>query len=148
VSERLFDSEADQVAEAVAADAPLAVRMRPRSLDELVGSVATITPDEVQAVVDDVARIQPAWAELTLKDRAAYLRRAAVNASLDLLRSRTRAAAVPLDDATLATCDAALIITDHRAVDYARVVAGAPLVVDTRNATARVVAGREKIVKA
>ena len=44
---------------------------------ELVGSVATITPDEVQAVVDDVARIQPAWAELSLKDRAAYLRRAA-----------------------------------------------------------------------
>ncbi len=44
---------------------------------ELVGSVATITPDQVQGVVDDVARIQPAWAELTLKDRARYLRRAA-----------------------------------------------------------------------
>jgi acyl-CoA reductase-like NAD-dependent aldehyde dehydrogenase len=44
---------------------------------ELVGSVATITPDQVQAVVDDVARIQPAWAELDLKTRAAYLRRAA-----------------------------------------------------------------------
>ena len=29
---------------------------------ELVGSVATITPDQVQGVVDDVARIQPAWA--------------------------------------------------------------------------------------
>ena len=28
-------------------------------------------PDEVQAVVDDVARIQPAWAELSLKARAA-----------------------------------------------------------------------------
>jgi acyl-CoA reductase-like NAD-dependent aldehyde dehydrogenase len=44
---------------------------------ELVGSVATITPDQVQSVVDDVARIQPAWAELSLKDRGAYLRRAA-----------------------------------------------------------------------
>ena len=44
---------------------------------ELVGSVATITPDQVQAVVDDVARIQPAWAELSLKDRAGYMRRAA-----------------------------------------------------------------------
>jgi succinate-semialdehyde dehydrogenase/glutarate-semialdehyde dehydrogenase len=44
---------------------------------ELVGSVATITPDEVQAVVDDVARIQPAWAELSLEDRARYMRRAA-----------------------------------------------------------------------
>jgi acyl-CoA reductase-like NAD-dependent aldehyde dehydrogenase len=44
---------------------------------ELVGSVATITPDEVQAVVDDVARIQPAWAELDLETRGAYLKRAA-----------------------------------------------------------------------
>jgi acyl-CoA reductase-like NAD-dependent aldehyde dehydrogenase len=44
---------------------------------DLVGSVATITPDQVQAVVDDVARIQPAWAELSLKTRAAYLRRTA-----------------------------------------------------------------------
>ena len=44
---------------------------------ELVGSVATITPDQVQGVVDDVARIQPAWAELSLETRGAYLKRAA-----------------------------------------------------------------------
>ena len=44
---------------------------------ELVGSVATITPEQVQGVVDDVARIQPAWAELSLADRARYMRRAA-----------------------------------------------------------------------
>ncbi len=44
---------------------------------ELVGSVATITPEQVQGVVDDVARIQPAWAELGLADRARYMRRAA-----------------------------------------------------------------------
>ena len=44
---------------------------------ELVGSVATITPDQVQAVVDDVGRIQPAWAELDLATRARYMRRAA-----------------------------------------------------------------------
>ena len=44
---------------------------------ELVGSVATITPEQVQAVVDDVGRIQPAWAELSLADRARYMRRAA-----------------------------------------------------------------------
>src|SRR6476646_85882 len=43
---------------------------------ELVGSVATITPEQVQGVVDDVARIQPAWAELSLSDRARYMRRA------------------------------------------------------------------------
>jgi acyl-CoA reductase-like NAD-dependent aldehyde dehydrogenase len=44
---------------------------------ELVGSVPTITPEEVQGVVDDVARIQPAWAELPAKTRAAYMKRAA-----------------------------------------------------------------------
>ena len=44
---------------------------------ELVGSVATITPEQVQGVVDDVARLQPAWAELGLEDRAGYMRRAA-----------------------------------------------------------------------
>jgi acyl-CoA reductase-like NAD-dependent aldehyde dehydrogenase len=44
---------------------------------ELVGSVPTIVPEEVQGVVDDVARIQPAWAELPLKTRADYMRRAA-----------------------------------------------------------------------
>jgi len=44
---------------------------------ELVGSVPTIVPEEVQGVVDDVARIQPAWAELPPKTRAAYMRRAA-----------------------------------------------------------------------
>src|SRR5262249_4130567 len=37
VSDRLFDSAEARPAEASAADAPLAVRMRPRSLDELVG---------------------------------------------------------------------------------------------------------------
>jgi acyl-CoA reductase-like NAD-dependent aldehyde dehydrogenase len=42
-----------------------------------IGEVPTITPDEVQGVVDDVARVQPAWAELSLADRARYMKRAA-----------------------------------------------------------------------
>jgi acyl-CoA reductase-like NAD-dependent aldehyde dehydrogenase len=44
---------------------------------EVIGSVPTITPAEVQGVVDEVARIQPAWAQLTTKDRARYMLRAA-----------------------------------------------------------------------
>ncbi len=43
---------------------------------EQLGAVATITPGEVQAVVDDVARVQPFWAELSLGERAHYMRRA------------------------------------------------------------------------
>jgi succinate-semialdehyde dehydrogenase/glutarate-semialdehyde dehydrogenase len=44
---------------------------------ELIGTVPTIVPEEVQGVFDDVARIQPAWAELPAKTRASYMRRAA-----------------------------------------------------------------------
>ena len=42
-----------------------------------VGAVETIRPDAVQAVVDDVASVQPFWAQLPLSDRARYMRRAA-----------------------------------------------------------------------
>lgn len=44
--------------------------------------------------------------------------------------------------------DAVVILTDHDAVDYALVVEHAPLVVDTRNATARVPGERSNVVKA
>ncbi len=44
---------------------------------ELVGTVETITPKQVQAVVDDVAEVQPFWAQLSLRDRARYMRKAA-----------------------------------------------------------------------
>ena len=37
----------------------------------------TITPEQVQAVVDDVAEVQPFWAALPLSERARYMRRAA-----------------------------------------------------------------------
>ena len=44
---------------------------------ELIGSVQTVEPSEVQAAVDDVAEVQPFWGELSLDDRARYLARAA-----------------------------------------------------------------------
>src|SRR5215207_439753 len=43
---------------------------------ELVGTVETLTPSKVQGVVDDVAEVQPFWAQLSLEDRARYMRRA------------------------------------------------------------------------
>ncbi len=48
----------------------------------------------------------------------------------------------------LAAQDAVVIATDHSAYDYDSIVRHAPLVLDTRNATKRVVEGREKIWKA
>ena len=42
-----------------------------------LGSVPTLTPDQVQAIVDDVATVQPFWAALPLTERARYMRRTA-----------------------------------------------------------------------
>ena len=55
---------------------------------------------------------------------------------------------VPLTPETLAAVDCALIITDHASVDYDLVVRHAPFVVDSRNATARVQEGKEKVIPA
>jgi succinate-semialdehyde dehydrogenase/glutarate-semialdehyde dehydrogenase len=47
------------------------------STGALIDSVPVTGPDEVQAIVDAVAKVQPFWAQLTLRDRARYLERAA-----------------------------------------------------------------------
>src|SRR5205823_6887706 len=44
---------------------------------EPVGTVETIEPGEVEGVAAEVAEVQPFWGELSLEDRARYLRRAA-----------------------------------------------------------------------
>jgi UDP-N-acetyl-D-glucosamine dehydrogenase len=57
-------------------------------------------------------------------------------------------ASVPLKAETFAQCDAAIIVTDHSNIDYQALVDGLPLVVDTRNATKKVIKNRHKIFKA
>jgi acyl-CoA reductase-like NAD-dependent aldehyde dehydrogenase len=42
-----------------------------------IGEVATTAPQDVAGVVQEVAQVQPFWAQLTLRDRARYLERAA-----------------------------------------------------------------------
>lgn len=54
----------------------------------------------------------------------------------------------PLSEDFLAGVDAVMILTDHTAYDYERIVQLSSLVIDTRNATKNVVQGRERIVKA
>ncbi len=54
----------------------------------------------------------------------------------------------PLTPEYLAAQDCVLIATDHTAYDYAFIVRHSRLVIDTRNATKPVTAGREKIVRA
>src|SRR6266508_1534125 len=52
----------------------------------------------------------------------------------------------PLSDELLARADCVVVVTDHSAFDYEQIVARSRAVVDTRNATRNVRAGREKIV--
>jgi UDP-N-acetyl-D-glucosamine dehydrogenase len=52
----------------------------------------------------------------------------------------------PLSDEVLSGADCVVIITHHSVFDYERIVAQAHVVVDTRNATSAIQAGREKIV--
>ena len=44
---------------------------------ERIGAVEITAPEEVQGVVDAVAKVQPFWAQLSLEDRGRYLQRAA-----------------------------------------------------------------------
>ena len=53
---------------------------------------------------------------------------------------------VPLTDAELEAADAVVVVTDHAAVDYQRVVDHADLVVDSRNATARTRPSRARVL--
>jgi UDP-N-acetyl-D-glucosamine dehydrogenase len=57
-----------------------------------------------------------------------------------------RRTGVPLNAETLAKSDSTVIITDHSNIDYQLIVDHASVVVDTRNATARVVRPKARIV--
>jgi UDP-N-acetyl-D-glucosamine dehydrogenase len=57
-----------------------------------------------------------------------------------------RRTGVPLTAQELARSDATVIVTDHTSIDYQFIVDHAPVVVDTRNATARVAHPKARIV--
>ena len=66
-----------------------------------IGAVATVEPQSVQSVVDDVAGVQPFWAQLPLSDRARYMRRAAqalIDELDDLARLLAREQGKPLSE--------------------------------------------------
>jgi len=54
---------------------------------------------------------------------------------------------VPLSSDKIKTFDCVLIVTDHSSYDYSWILRESSLVVDTRNATAQVTHGRDKIVR-
>ncbi|HEX9050747.1 MAG TPA: nucleotide sugar dehydrogenase [Anaeromyxobacter sp.] len=123
-----------------------ALRARGRPLD---GARILILGVAYKRGVEDV-RDSPA-----LRIRELLLERGAIVAYHDPLVPRVRGGAggldlvsVPLTDEALGSADAVVVATDQPGVDWDRVVARAPLVVDARNACREVAIGREKIVKA
>jgi succinate-semialdehyde dehydrogenase/glutarate-semialdehyde dehydrogenase len=60
-----------------AATAAKALESTNPATGETIGSVPVTAPEDVQAVVDGVAGVQPFWAQLTLEDRGRYLERVA-----------------------------------------------------------------------
>jgi acyl-CoA reductase-like NAD-dependent aldehyde dehydrogenase len=66
-----------------------------------LGAVPTVAPEEVQSVVDDIAGVQPFWAQLPLGDRARYMRRAAqavIDDLEDLARLLSREQGKPINE--------------------------------------------------
>jgi UDP-N-acetyl-D-glucosamine dehydrogenase len=53
---------------------------------------------------------------------------------------------MPIDSKSLGAYDCVLIATDHTSYDYPMIVESSQLVVDTRNATRRILRHRNKIV--
>ncbi|MHC4416682.1 MAG: nucleotide sugar dehydrogenase, partial [Planctomycetota bacterium] len=66
----------------------------------------------------------------------------------DMRDHKIHLASEPLDERRLSGSDCVLIVTDHDAIDYELIGRHAKLVVDTRNAMARVADPRARIVKA
>src|SRR3954452_14956715 len=69
---------------------------------ERLGSVPALSPADVQAVVDDVASVQPFWARLPLSGRARYMQRAAqviLDRLDDLAQRRAREQGKPINEA-------------------------------------------------
>ena len=101
--------------------------------------------------VDD-ARESPAFelAEMLLKRGAVLTYSDPHIPELKASRSHSLPAmkSVTLTPEFLAGQDCVLIAPNHSTFDYEGIVRHAPLILDTRNATAAVTAGREKIRKA
>ncbi len=82
-------------------------------------------------------RLANRWSEVGLSDTPGpYLRRAAVNAAIDLLRSRATVGAIGLDDLSIEPADRHAVSPDrwHRDAEFRRRLRQALLVLTDRNA--------------
>ena len=104
-----------------------------KNLDDLRESPALKIIEILQNLGADVSYFDPYFPEIPLTREHASLR---------------GWKSVPFGKDVIAQFDAAIITTDHDIVDYESLVRWSKLVVDTRNVTKAVTAGRERIVLA
>jgi succinate-semialdehyde dehydrogenase/glutarate-semialdehyde dehydrogenase len=100
---------------------------------EALGSVELTPPEQLEAIVEDVAKVQPLWALLRLQDRARYMRRMAQSVIDDfdelqelLAREQGRPAAEVAALELLAAIDALMWIAE----DGAEVLGGHRVAID------------------
>jgi len=116
----------------------------------LRGSKVMVLGAAYKPDVDDI-RESPSLRILELLERAGAIisyNDPHIPAFPEFRESHLRLKSVDITEKTLGEADCVVIVTNHTAYDYARIVRHAQLVVDSRNATAGVADGREKIVRA
>jgi acyl-CoA reductase-like NAD-dependent aldehyde dehydrogenase len=101
---------------------PEALLARDPATGEAIGRVAVTPPERIEEVVQEVAKVQPLWALLQLKDRARYMRRmaqAVIDDFDELQESIAREQGRPRADVAaqelLAAIDALIWIADEGA---------------------------------
>jgi len=82
-----------------------------------------------------------------LQEKGALVRYVDPHVQVILMEDTPDLKVSPLNEQTLHQADCAVIITDHSSFDYQWIVDNSKIVVDTRNATKKVVNGKERIFK-
>jgi acyl-CoA reductase-like NAD-dependent aldehyde dehydrogenase len=102
--------------------APASLEARDPATGEALGSVTVTPPERIDEVVDGVAKVQPLWALLRVKDRARYMRRmaqAVIDDFDELVRSLAREQGRPAAEIAalelLGAIDALIWIADEGA---------------------------------
>jgi len=116
----------------------------------LKGSKVLVVGIAYKPDVDDVRETPAAEIIRMLLDKGAHVtyHDPLIERFPDMRKYQFDLASVPLDLASVDAADCVLIVTNHSGLDYPLLAARARLIVDTRNAMAKVPPGRARVVKA
>lgn len=116
----------------------------------LKGSKVLVVGIAYKPDVDDVRETPAAEIIRMLLDKGAHVtyHDPLIERFPDMRKYQFDLATVPLDLACVDAADCVLIVTNHSGLDYPLLAARARLIVDTRNAMAKVPPGRARVIKA